>query len=80
MTNDDPRTIDPDAVATPDRSDAVVITYAPAGRAKRRAVFEPWDGREAEYQRVAQTMGHDGWHTIGTELVEDLRIEGPRED
>ena len=61
------------------RSDAVVVTYQPAGRAARREVFEPTsDGR---YERVEEVRREDGtWHRVGSEVVESVIVEDPRDE
>lgn len=61
-----------------DRSDAVVVTYQPAGRAPRRLVFEPRSGDGPDWQRVEEVRDHNGeWREVGSELVERVDVERP---
>jgi hypothetical protein len=59
-----------------DRSDAVVLTYTPAGRAPRREVFVPRASDGPDWERVEQARSEDGtWRTVGSELVTRVTVE-----
>jgi hypothetical protein len=57
----------------PDRSDATVVTWNPAGRSKRRLVFEPVSS--GGYNRVEQVYARGAWRTVGGERVDSVRTE-----
>jgi hypothetical protein len=63
---------------TRDRSDAIVISWSPSGRADRRIVFEPLSS--GGYTRVEQARSApsgEGWWTVGSERVDSVAVETP---
>lgn len=63
-----------------DRSDAVILTYRPAGRAERRERFEPRAGEGPDWERFEEVRREDGtWRTVGNELVETVAVENAPE-
>lgn len=64
--------------ADADRSDAIVVTWSPAGRADRRLVFEPRSGEGPAWERYEQARSSSGtFRTVGRELVESVAVETP---
>jgi hypothetical protein len=56
-----------------DRSDAVTVTWTPAGRKQRRYEFEP--NSDGGWSRIEREMRLGGWEFVGSEGVESVRIE-----
>jgi len=61
-----------------DRSDAVIVRFAPINRATRRLRFEPRS--EGNWTRVEEVWSRDSWRAVGTETVESIGFEGVTDD
>lgn len=59
-----------------DRSDAIVVSWSPAGRAQRRLVFLPRAADGPDWERVEQVRSDSGgWMPVGIELVDTVAVE-----
>ena len=64
-----------------DRSDAIEVSYRPAGRAPRKLVFVPRATYGPGWERVELVRGDSGeWRPVGSELVDDVAVEVGADD
>jgi len=58
-----------------DRSDAVVLSYSPAGQPARRVTFLPRSATGPDWERVTEQRRNGAWHFVGSEPVETVSVE-----